>query len=573
MSRAGSGGFMNDLTFQGGLNGVAFGNQQFTVRNLSFSNCVTAINQIWDWGWTYKSITINNCTTGVSMGNGGHDAQTVGSVTFLDSSISNTKVGFSTNHDATSQPPAGGSLIIENVQLNNVPVAVQGPNQSMALAGTTGQSTIAAWGQGHSYTPNGPTNFEGPITPNNRPGSLLQGNKYYERSKPQYEQNVVSDFVSVRSAGALGDGNTDDTKALDKAVKDATKRGKIVYFDAGIYKVTKTLRIPAGARIVGETNPVIMSSGKYFSDINDPKPVVQIGEEGDSGSIEWSDMIVGTQGAQAGAILIEFNLAAGGTPSGLWDVHTRIGGFAGSNLQLADCPTTPTVPTPPAPVKSSCIAAFMSMHITQGASGVYMENNWLWTADHDIEDPNDTQITIYAGRGLYIESEAGNIWLVGTAVEHHTFYQYQLANTRNLFMGQIQTETAYYQPNPNAATPSPVVKAYNDPDFVASCQGKTPNCLLGWGLRVINSQSVLVYGAGLYSFFNNYSTTCSNQGNGEACQLRIFSVEGYGSNNVNVYNLNTIGTTEMIDRDGVALARYSDNLDGFVDTIALFRSN
>jgi glucan 1,3-beta-glucosidase len=28
----GSGGFMNDLTFYGGLNGVVFGNQQFTVR-------------------------------------------------------------------------------------------------------------------------------------------------------------------------------------------------------------------------------------------------------------------------------------------------------------------------------------------------------------------------------------------------------------------------------------------------------------------------------------------------------------------------------------------------------------
>jgi glucan 1,3-beta-glucosidase len=45
---------MNDLTFYGGLNGVVFGNQQFTVRNLSFYDAVTAINQIWDWGWTYQ---------------------------------------------------------------------------------------------------------------------------------------------------------------------------------------------------------------------------------------------------------------------------------------------------------------------------------------------------------------------------------------------------------------------------------------------------------------------------------------------------------------------------------------
>lgn len=46
---SGSGGFMNDLIFNGGLYGATFGNQQFTMRNLTFNNAVTAINQIWDW--------------------------------------------------------------------------------------------------------------------------------------------------------------------------------------------------------------------------------------------------------------------------------------------------------------------------------------------------------------------------------------------------------------------------------------------------------------------------------------------------------------------------------------------
>lgn len=40
-------------------------------------------------------------------------------------------------------------------------------------------------------------------------------------------------------------------------------------------------------------------------------------------------------------------------------------------------------------------------------------NNWLWTADHDLDDArnNNTQLTIYAGRGLYVESEQGRLWL------------------------------------------------------------------------------------------------------------------------------------------------------------------
>lgn len=179
---------MNDLVFYGGMNAATFGNQQFTMRNLTFYNAVTAINQIWDWGWTYKSISINNCSTGLNMSsvNPSTGGQTVGSVTFIDSSISNTKVGIATSHDANSQPPTAGSLILENVQLNNVPVAVSGPGGSISLAGTTGTTTIAAWGQGHSYLPNGPNVFEGPIDPFPRPGRLLSGQgRFYERSKPQ----------------------------------------------------------------------------------------------------------------------------------------------------------------------------------------------------------------------------------------------------------------------------------------------------------------------------------------------------------------------------------------------------
>ena len=42
----GSGGFMSDLVFYGGLKGAFMGNQQFNSRNLSFYNSVQVINQI-----------------------------------------------------------------------------------------------------------------------------------------------------------------------------------------------------------------------------------------------------------------------------------------------------------------------------------------------------------------------------------------------------------------------------------------------------------------------------------------------------------------------------------------------
>lgn len=235
---------------------------------------------------------------------------------------------------------------------------------------------ITGWGEGHMYTPNGPGTFQGLFTPNIRPGSLLNGANYYVRSKPQYNNLPVTSFQSVRSAGATGNGNTDDTTVLQNVIDSATATGKVVFFDAGTYKVTRTLKIPPGARLVGESYSVIMSSGSFFNDMNNPKPVVQVGLPGQAGQVEWSDMIIATQGTQAGAILIEWNLATSGTPSGMWDVHTRVGGFAGSNQQVAQCIKTPTSTA----VRTSCIVAYMLMHITPSASGLYMENNWLWVA-------------------------------------------------------------------------------------------------------------------------------------------------------------------------------------------------
>ncbi|CRJ93630.1 hypothetical protein BN1723_020789, partial [Verticillium longisporum] len=48
----GSGGLLNDLTFEGGQYAANLGNQQYTARNWKISNAQVAINQLWNWGWT-----------------------------------------------------------------------------------------------------------------------------------------------------------------------------------------------------------------------------------------------------------------------------------------------------------------------------------------------------------------------------------------------------------------------------------------------------------------------------------------------------------------------------------------
>ena len=563
----GSGGFMGDLVFQGGLKGLVVGNQQFTFRNLTFSNCATAVYANWDWSFTFSGLNVMDCTTGVDITNGGSAGQTVGSLTVFDSTFRNTQNAFNISHSANSAPPTGGSLVIENVVLQNVPTAVKyGDTGATYLAGTTGTTTITAWGAGKRYSPNGPQNVQGPFTPPARPAPLLSNGRYYTRSKPQYNTLPTSSFSSVRSAGARGDGVTDDTTALQNAINNAG--GRIVYFDAGTYKVTRTLFIPAGARIVGEGYAVIMSSGSFIANIISPQPVVKVGNPGNTGVVEWSDMIVSTQGSQPGAVLIQWNLAASTTnPSGMWDVHTRVGGFVGSNLQKANCPTTQSY------TNQACWAASTLMHVTKSAAGLYMENNWLWVADHDADDNALTQISVYVARGLLVESTNGGLWLWGTGAEHCQRYQFQLLNTKNIFLGLIQSETPYYQPTPDARLPFPKNLTIGDPDFNVYCgAGTGANCALAFGLRVQASSAIVIYGAGFYSFFSSYSLTCSALNAQTKCQSNIFGYDSASTRGLSIYQLNTIGSQSMATRDTTSLASWADNVNSFPSTIFYFSS-
>ena len=158
-------------------------------------------------------LSINNCEVGIDMSSGWNDtALQVGSVTVLDSKVSNTGTFIVTGRTESSKPAAAGGILIENVELDQVPIAVGSADGGEILAG--GSTTIAAWGQGHRYTPNGPEVFQEEITPSNRPQSLLgDGGKYYAPSKPQYEDLTADDFMSARDAGATGDGKTDDVSS------------------------------------------------------------------------------------------------------------------------------------------------------------------------------------------------------------------------------------------------------------------------------------------------------------------------------------------------------------------------
>ena len=241
----------------------------------------------------------------------------------------------------------------------------------------------------------------------------------------------------------------------------------------------------------------------------------------------------------------------------MWDVHWRLGGSNGTQLQSPQCSSKPKVQNT---ADRSCIASFLMLHLTSSAS-LLMSNNWGWLADHELDNPDHDQISLYNGRGILVESQ-GPVWLYGTAFEHSMLYNYQFANAKEIYAGVIQSETAYMQANPNALQPFPPLTSYSDPTF-SECFATT--CFKTYGLRIYNSTYVLIYGTGLYSFFDNYDSGCLLTNN---CQQNMVSIEE--SEGIYVYALNTVGAYNMVEVDLVELVPSGQNTNTFCDTLAVF---
>lgn len=586
----GSGGWYEDLVFNGGGIGLFAGNQQWTARNLTFNNCLTAIYQNWNWVFLYKSITINNCGIGFDLTQGGGTLVTTGSMVIADSTLNNVDVGILTTFSNISTPATGGTLVVDNVDFVNTPTAIKSSNGSTIVEGNR---KIDLFMQGKVYSA---ADTETEIAPNvscyqpaasssryqqlfnapAKPAAILDvDGKVFERAKPQYIDEPLSSFVSIRDFGCIGDGIRDETQCVQDFF-NSIRTDQIAFIDHGAYVIRETIDVPTRIRMVGDILPYFMIDGTSptFADMNNPKPAFRVGKPGDVGAVEMQEIIFQTLGPAPGAIIMEWNLYGGKgdngeltsqiptetklTSTAMWDVHWRIGGSNGTQLQTGKCNKTPTVSTS---VNPECICSFMLLHVTSTAS-VLISNTWGWVADHELDLADHGQINIYNGRGMLVESQ-GPVWIYGSSWEHNTLYNYNFANARNIWAGHLQSESAYMQANPNALVPyAPLTTKWNDPTF-ENCFAAT--CFKTFALRIYNSTDIIVHGLGFYSFFDNYDSACLLTSN---CQQNIIDVEK--SEGIWLYALNTVGASNMVQVDNVAVVPAAANENSFCDTVAVF---
>ncbi|CAL5866717.1 uncharacterized protein PFLUO_LOCUS927 [Penicillium psychrofluorescens] len=547
---AGSTIAVTDVYITGGAIGIKNSNQQVNFKNIYFKSCGTAFDAAGGWTVLIQGAIFNDCGTGINM-----TENSLGSLVLLDSTSMNS--GPVIRFYDSSNDPGGrnNQFTIQNLAHDtDGPIAVDAEG-NVRLPATRHVDT---WNWGTIAPGRYQTGGSWSTT---RSESLLVDGKYFTKMQPTYGDFNSDQIVNVKTVPGYpvsGDGLADDTASLNAILAQNAADCKISYIPFGIYRVTNTLLIPVGSRIVGEAWSVISGYGDAFCDASNPRPVVKVGNPGDVGLIEIQDMRFAVGEVLPGAKIVEVN-AAGEAPGdvGLWNTIVTVGGTVDTNISRSCTSQDPT----------DCMAAFMVMHLTKSSSA-YIENFWGWTADHNLD--SDLTTIISTGRGVLVESTKGT-WLTGTGSEHHWLYNYNFHNAQDVYAGMLQSETPYMQGSGELqAAPAPWTAnaRYGDPDY-SWCAADDQKCRTALATNVDGGSNIALYNSAAWAFFDGpwngkYNEPCKGK-----CQANMMRVVGAPQNLV-WYSIST-RMTEVMVLDGKTNPREFSHPGGWEAVIQAYR--
>lgn len=272
----------------------------------------------------------------------------------------------------------------------------------------------------------------------------------------------MSTWVSVARYGATGDGETDDTDAIQKAIDE----NETVFFPEGWYRISRTIKLRKGSRVIGlhpfSTQLVLAESTPAFSGFGSPVPMVESSKGGD-------DIVTGigicTGGYNSRAVGMKW---LAGEKSLLNDVKF-VGGHGTMNKpaprpegQASQMPQTPTagqaaqspqgptagqrpqmpqmpmggffgmmrVSSPSNPVAAQGLDQawdnqYWSLWITDGGGGTIKD---IWTANS------------YASCGLYVSNTRTPTRMYAISLEHHVRFESRWRNVENFKVYAMQYE-------------------------------------------------------------------------------------------------------------------------------------
>ncbi len=229
---------------------------------------------------------------------------------------------------------------------------------------------------------------------------------------------ATSDWVNVRTLGAKGDNATDDTVAIQKAI-DAHR---VVYFPAGFYQVTDTLRLRPDTVLIGLhpslTQIVLPDRVPAYQGVGAPKALVASAVKGDN--------IVSGLGLNTGGINPRATalLWTAGANSLVDDVKFQ--GGHGTNLydgsRLNPYNANATADADPA---KRWAGQYPSLWVTHGGGGTFAN---IWSP------------STYAYSGIYVSDTDTPGHVYQASVEHHVRSEISLNRVANWEFLAPQTE-------------------------------------------------------------------------------------------------------------------------------------
>jgi hypothetical protein len=247
----------------------------------------------------------------------------------------------------------------------------------------------------------------------------------------QLSQPVVSDitslpsmesWISIKDAGATGDGETDDTKAIQGAID----KYPAIYFPQGVYRISETLKLKPNSILIGlhpiATQIILAESTGSFSGFGTPKPMIEVPEGGSNiisgigiSTGEYNFRAVACKWMASGRSLMEDVKFVGGHGSMKKGKYVPWGGYGNQGRKPEPVPG-------PDPAWDT---QYWSLWITNGGGGIFKN---IWTA------------STYAASGIYVSNTTTPSRIYAMSVEHHVRNEVRFSNVANWKIYALQLE-------------------------------------------------------------------------------------------------------------------------------------
>jgi sugar lactone lactonase YvrE len=229
---------------------------------------------------------------------------------------------------------------------------------------------------------------------------------------------AINSWVNLKSMGAKGDGETDDTKVLQEAIK----KYATIYIPQGWYKISETIKLKPNTVLIG-LNPIatqlkILDNTESFRGFGAPKPLLEA-PQGGANIVTGIGLDAG--GSNPRAVACKW---MAGANSYMNDVKF-VGGHGSMNRDGSRVHYYNENRTGDANLDRKWDSQYWSLWVTNGGGGIFKD---IWTASP------------YAAAGLYVSntSTVGKIYAMSG--EHHVRNEIKFKNVSNWKIYALQLE-------------------------------------------------------------------------------------------------------------------------------------